>query len=205
MPSRSGVRASPAARSAPPSMKNISMPMLNTNIVRRNGSASARTSGVACTSSSSHGDSSSRAAPARTAPMTDGGEERLIDRAVHPVGLVGAGEARHQHAHAGEQRADEDDDDEEDLPAHADRGVAGEADVVPDHRVIDDPLQAADGVLQDRRPGELPDGVGDRALRRSSGRNGGRAARQEALTTPEHRFCSRRRGHRQISRQEGRS
>ena len=57
IPRRSGVRASPAARSAPPSMKNISMPMLNTNIVRRNGSASARTSGVACTSSSSDGDS----------------------------------------------------------------------------------------------------------------------------------------------------
>ena len=57
------------------------------------------------------------------------GQERLIDGAVHLLVIVGAGEARHQHAHAGEQRADEDDDDEEDLPAHADRGVAGEADV----------------------------------------------------------------------------
>ena len=42
----------PPPASAPPSMKNISIPMLNTNIVRRNGSASARTAGVACTSSS---------------------------------------------------------------------------------------------------------------------------------------------------------
>src|SRR3954447_17213191 len=56
-PSRNGVRASPAARNAPPSMKNISIPMLNTNIVCRNGSASARTAGVACTMSSSPGDS----------------------------------------------------------------------------------------------------------------------------------------------------
>ena len=32
MPSRSGVRASPAARNAPLSMKNIIMPMMPTNI-----------------------------------------------------------------------------------------------------------------------------------------------------------------------------
>ena len=35
MPSRSGVRASPAARSAPPSMKKSSMPMLPVNMIRR--------------------------------------------------------------------------------------------------------------------------------------------------------------------------
>ena len=40
-PSRSGVWASPAARKAPLSMKNIIMPMNPTNMVRRNGSASA--------------------------------------------------------------------------------------------------------------------------------------------------------------------
>ncbi len=34
-PSRSGVRASPAERSAPPSMKKMSMPELNTNMIRR--------------------------------------------------------------------------------------------------------------------------------------------------------------------------
>ncbi len=56
-PRRSGVRASPADRSAPPTMKNIRSPMLNRNIVRRYGSASARTSGVACTSPSSRGAS----------------------------------------------------------------------------------------------------------------------------------------------------
>ena len=56
MPSTIGVRASPAERSAPPSMKNISMPLLNMNMMRRNGSASAFTAGAAFTRSSSHGD-----------------------------------------------------------------------------------------------------------------------------------------------------
>ena len=54
-PSRSGVRASPAARSAEVSMKNSSMPMLNMKLMRRNGSASARTSGEALTRSSRYG------------------------------------------------------------------------------------------------------------------------------------------------------
>ena len=56
MPSRIGVRASPAERSAPPSMKNSIIPRLHANMMRRNGSASARTSGAACTSSSSVGE-----------------------------------------------------------------------------------------------------------------------------------------------------
>ena len=74
------------------------------------------------------------------------------------------GKPRDEHAHPREQRADEDDDDEEDLPADADGGVASEADVVTDHRVIDDALQSADGVLQNRRPRDLPDGGRDRAF-----------------------------------------
>ena len=40
-PSRSGVCTSPAARNAPLIMKKISIPMLNTNMMRMNGSASA--------------------------------------------------------------------------------------------------------------------------------------------------------------------
>ena len=64
IPRRKGVRASPAARSAPPSMKNISRPMLPVNISRRNGSASARTAGVALTSVRSVGRGRNRAAPA---------------------------------------------------------------------------------------------------------------------------------------------
>ena len=51
-PSRSGVRASPAARNAPPSMKKTSRPTLPTNIVRRKGRAAAFTSGAARTTSS---------------------------------------------------------------------------------------------------------------------------------------------------------
>ena len=47
IPSRSGVLASPAARSAPPSMKNINMPQLPRKKVRRNGNASRCTSGEA--------------------------------------------------------------------------------------------------------------------------------------------------------------
>ncbi len=51
-PSRSGVRASPAARNAEVSMKNNSMPMLIEKLMRRNGSASALTSPDAFTRSS---------------------------------------------------------------------------------------------------------------------------------------------------------
>ena len=54
-PSRSGVCGSPAARNAPLSMKNIIMPKMPTNIARRNGSASACTSGAAFTRRSSAG------------------------------------------------------------------------------------------------------------------------------------------------------
>src|SRR5688572_10022268 len=45
MPSSIGVRASPADRSAVLNMKKIIMPKLNTNMIRRNGNASAFTSG----------------------------------------------------------------------------------------------------------------------------------------------------------------
>ena len=76
--------------------------------------------------------------------------------------IVRAREACHEHAHAGEQRADEDDHDEEDLPAHTDGGVAGEADIVPDHHVIDNALQSADHVLHDRGPRQPPDRARDR-------------------------------------------
>jgi len=54
-PSTIGVRASPAARTAPLTMKNSSMPRLPTNIRRRNGNACACTAGVACTTPSSVG------------------------------------------------------------------------------------------------------------------------------------------------------
>ena len=54
-PRRSGVRGSPAARNAPLNMKNMIRPTLPTNIVRRKGSASRRTSGAALTSVRSHG------------------------------------------------------------------------------------------------------------------------------------------------------
>ena len=83
-------------------------------------------------------------------------QERLVDRPVDLVVVVRPRGARHQHAHPGEQRRDEDDHDEEDLPAHADGGVAGEADEVADQRVIDDPLEPADRVLQHRRPRDFP-------------------------------------------------
>ena len=47
MPRRIGVLASPAARRAPPNMKNSSIPMLKTNRMRMYGSASTCTSGAA--------------------------------------------------------------------------------------------------------------------------------------------------------------
>ena len=55
MPRIIGVRASPAERSAPLNMKNRSSPVLNMNMMRRNGSACAFTSGAALTMSSSDG------------------------------------------------------------------------------------------------------------------------------------------------------
>ena len=54
-PSLSGVRASPAERSAPPSMKKSIIPKPNTNMMRRNGNDSLTTAGVAFTRPSSHG------------------------------------------------------------------------------------------------------------------------------------------------------
>ena len=56
MPSTIGVRASPAERSAPPSMKKISMPVENTKLMRRNGSASACTAADDVTKCSRNGD-----------------------------------------------------------------------------------------------------------------------------------------------------
>ncbi len=55
-PSRSGVCASPAARKAPLSMKNIIMPKMPMNIALRNGRASCCTSGAALMMSSSTGE-----------------------------------------------------------------------------------------------------------------------------------------------------
>ena len=87
MPSRIGVRGSPAARNAPLSMKNIIMPKMTTNIVRRNGRASALTSGAALTrSSSARRRRVADRRHQRRAP--DGGEERLIHDAIDLVRLV---------------------------------------------------------------------------------------------------------------------
>ena len=58
-----GVRASPAERRAPLSMKNTSMPLLKRNIVRRNGSASACTAGAAFTRSNNDGEARNQLAP----------------------------------------------------------------------------------------------------------------------------------------------
>ncbi len=101
-PSLSGVRESPAERSAPPSMKNSIMPKPNTNMMR-----TAYTGLVSC-----------------------------------------SGEARDEHAHAAEQRRQKDHDHEEDLQPNADTGIAGEADKMTDHGVVDHSLQPANHILQ---------------------------------------------------------
>ena len=84
------------------------------------------------------------------------GQKRLVDDAIHLLGLVRAGKARHQHAHAGEERAGEHHHHQDDLPADADGGVRGVADELAHHGVIDDALQAGDDVLQHRRPCQPP-------------------------------------------------
>ena len=55
MPSSIGVRASPAERSAPLSMKKIIIPLEKPNMIRRYGNASACTAGAAFTRLSSEG------------------------------------------------------------------------------------------------------------------------------------------------------
>src|SRR6266704_2045891 len=122
MPRRNGVRASPAARSAPPIMKNSSMPRLPTNMMRRTGRAAARTAGAAYTR------------PSNEVP---------------------------QHAEHGHHERDEDD---EDLNRDADRGVAGVPHEAAHQRVIHDPLQPTDEVLEGGGPRDQPDGAGDRPL-----------------------------------------
>ena len=87
------------------------------------------------------------------------GKKRLVDDAVHLLRLVRPGEAGHEHGHAGEQRAQKDDDNDDDLPADADGGIAGIADEMANHGLIDDSLEAGDDVLQHRRPRQTPDGA----------------------------------------------
>ena len=142
-PSRSGVFASPAARSPAPSMKNIIMPKLNTSMMRRNDNASACTAGAALI----------EAEQRRRREVADGRhdtdrqdhrhQERLRGRAIHRAGVAGTGETSHQHGHAGEQRPEEHHHHEEDLERHADGGIAGEPHEVADHHMVDDALQAA--------------------------------------------------------------
>ena len=85
-----------------------------------------------------------------------GRKERLIDRAIDLVRLTRPGKSSNQHAHAREDRRDEDDDDQDNLPAHADRGVAGEADEMTNQRVVDDALQPSNNVGEHRRPRDFP-------------------------------------------------
>ena len=144
-------------------MKNSSMPMLKVKLMRRNGSASARTSGEALAKSSRDGASEIADRPHHRVHR-DRGQQRLLDGAVDLVDIAGADIARHQHGLAGEERRDEDDDDEEDLPADADGGVAGVADQVADQDVIDHALQPGDHVLQHGRPRQLPNGGADGAF-----------------------------------------
>ncbi len=162
-PSRSGVRGSPAARKAPLSMKNIIMPKMPRNMARRNGSASARTAGAALTRVNSEGAAKYPTA-AKHDRQSGRRQEGLIDDAVDLVWLIRPHEAGHEHGHPGEERAQEDDHDEDDLPTDADRRVGRVAHEVPDHRVVDDPLQARDDVLEHRRPREFPDHVPDGTL-----------------------------------------
>jgi hypothetical protein len=64
--------------------------------------------------------------------------------------------------HPREHRHHEHDDDEKDLPRYADGGVACGTDEMTDERVVDEPLCAADDVLQHGGPRQLPHGVADR-------------------------------------------
>ena len=88
-PSRIGVRASPAARSAEVSMKNSSMPMLKVKLMRRNGIASSRTSGEALAKSSRNGDA--EVADRRHHRVhRDRGQQRLLNGAIDLLGIAGA-------------------------------------------------------------------------------------------------------------------
>ena len=131
--------------------------------MRRNGSASAFTAGVAFTRSRSEGEKHTQRRHDQHRE-TDRGEERLVHGAVDLVFVAGAGKPRDEHAHAREERVDEDNDDDEDLPRHADRRVAGVAHEVADQGVVDDALQPAEHVGEHGRPRELPDHGAERPL-----------------------------------------
>ena len=93
-----------------------------------------------------------------------GGQKRLINRAVHLLGLAGADEPGHQHRLAREQRGHEDDDDEEDLPADADGRISGVTDEVTHQDVVNHPLETGDHVLNHGGPRQFPDGGSDGAF-----------------------------------------
>ena len=73
-------------------------------MIRRNGSASAFTAGVAFTRSRSEG--------AKTYPS---GQECLVDRAVDFVLLARTGEAGDENAHSCKERVNKDDNDDKNL------------------------------------------------------------------------------------------
>ena len=174
-----GVRASPAERSAPPSMKKTSMPLLNRNMMRRNGSASRlhRRGGVheveqrTATAKYPIGAITQQRHPDRR-------QERLIDRAIDLV----ASPAPAKRATSTLMPVNSDVMKTMTMTKicqrHADRGVAGEADEVADHDVIDHALQPADDVREHRRPRDLPDRRGGAVPRRSIGRSAERPARR---------------------------
>ena len=164
IPRRIGVLASPAARSAPLNMKNSSIPMLETNMTRIYGTASTWTSGAALISVEQRRRCEIpdwREHPQRE---HEAHQQRLVDATIHLVGIACAGKARDEDTHAGEDRSDEHDHQNENLQAGADGGVADVADVMADHRLVDDALQPADDVLHHRRPRQAPDRVTERSL-----------------------------------------
>ena len=159
-PSRSGVRASPAARSADVNMKNSSMPMLHEEVdpQKRQRQCLDLRRGVDEIEQRRRREVTDRPS---TTNIADRREKRLLDDAIDALGIAGAGKPRDQHRLAREQRRHEDDDHEEDLPADADGRVGACSPMqMTDQHVIDHALHArppGSGAWWARRASRPPD------------------------------------------------
>ena len=105
-PRRSGVCGSPAARNAPLSMKNIIMPMMPDEHRAQERQRLGLHLGRGVDQVAAARVRRSHPTAAEDDRHAGCGEERLVDDAIDLVGLIRAGESRHQHRHAGEDRRD---------------------------------------------------------------------------------------------------
>ena len=123
MPRTIGVLESPADLNAPLSMKKISIPKLNTNIIRRKGSASLMTAGSRVDEIEKRGRREIADRRHMHERDKDRRKEPLVNRAVTFSWSLAPANRATRTLMPIKMDDDEDDDDEEYLEAYPDRGV----------------------------------------------------------------------------------